>query len=129
MSEESILVKPDVAAQQIDADRAEAEAGPGKAPWPEGKAKREKEKEVAPAEALKRHFHGSVTLDATRLSRNAGKVAEEVVQHLTGLVGARVEVVLEIHVEIPDGASDHVVRTVTENCRTLRFRDYGFEEK
>ena len=32
-------------------------------------------------------------------------------------------------VTIPAGASDHVVRTVTENSRQLGFRDFGFEEE
>jgi hypothetical protein len=69
-----------------------------------------------------------VTLDASRLSRDAGKIAEEVVQHLVGLLGAEVEVTLEIHAMIPDGTPENVVRTVTENCRTLRFKTYGFED-
>ena len=29
----------------------------------------------------------------------------------------------------PDGVSDDVVRTVTENCRTLKFKISGFEEE
>jgi hypothetical protein len=69
-----------------------------------------------------------VRLDAVRLGRDAARVAEEVVQRLSGIVGANVEVTLEIRAEIPDGASEKVVRDVTENCRTLRFDTYGFEE-
>jgi hypothetical protein len=81
----------------------------------------------APAEL--RRFHGSVELDATRLTRDAGTIADAVVQHLAGLVDARVTVTLEIEAEIPGGAPDHVVRTVTENCRTLRFAAAsGFEK-
>ena len=38
-----------------------------------------------------------------------------------------VEVTLEIEAKIPSGALDHVVRTVTENCRTLKFTSQGFE--
>jgi hypothetical protein len=30
---------------------------------------------------------------------------------------------------MPAGAPEQVVRTVTENCRTLKFKTYGFEEK
>jgi hypothetical protein len=52
-----------------------------------------------------------------------------VVQHLTKLPGAKVEVTLEIRAEIPDGAPDSVVRTVTENCRTLKFSTHGFEKE
>ena len=76
-----------------------------------------------------KRFHGTVTLDATRVGRDAGKVAEEVIAHLTGLVGARVTVTLEIEAEIPAGASESVVRTVTENSRTLKFTSQGFEKE
>ncbi len=51
------------------------------------------------------------------------------IAHLAGLVGAQVTVTLEIQAEIPDGAPDHVVRTVTENSRTLNFTDQGFERE
>jgi hypothetical protein len=44
------------------------------------------------------------------------------------LVGAGVQVTLEIEAEIPTGAPEHVVRTVTENSRTLKFANHGFEE-
>jgi hypothetical protein len=63
-----------------------------------------------------------------RLGRDAGKIAEEVVQHLAGLVGATVDITLEIQVNLPDGASEKLVRDVTENCRTLRFTSCEFEE-
>ena len=76
---------------------------------------------------LKR-FHGSVALDATRVGRDAGRIADEVIAHLAGLVGSDVGVTLEIHAEVPAGVPEKVVRTVTENCRTLKFKDHGFEE-
>jgi hypothetical protein len=38
-----------------------------------------------------------------------------------------VKVTLEIEAEIPSGAPDNVVRTVTENSRTLKFTSQGFE--
>lgn len=60
---------------------------------------------------------------------DAGKIAEEVVQHLSSLVGSNVELTLEIRADVPDGVPDNVVRTVTENCRTLKFKNIGFEEK
>lgn len=64
----------------------------------------------------------------TRVGRDAGKVAEEVIAHLSGLVGAKVTVTLEISAEIPAGVPDHVVRIVTENSRTLKFTSQGFEQ-
>ena len=72
-------------------------------------------------------FHGSVGLEVLRMGRDAGQVAQEVVQHLSGLLGAKVEVTLEINAVIPDGVPDHIVRTVIENCRTLKFTSHGFE--
>lgn len=72
---------------------------------------------------------GPVQLDRTRLTRDVGQLADEVVQHLTSLVGADVEVTMEIQTRIPDGTRDNVVRTVNENCRTLKFKSQGFEEE
>lgn len=63
-----------------------------------------------------------------RLGRDASKIAEEIVQHLTSIIGAEVEVTLEIQVHLPD-ASPELVRTITENCRTLTFADCGVEEE
>ena len=76
-----------------------------------------------------KRFHGTVTLDATRVGRDASRIAEEVIAHLAGLVGAKLKVTLEIEAEIPSGAPDQVVRTVTENSRTLKFTSQGFEKE
>jgi hypothetical protein len=70
-----------------------------------------------------------VRLDATRLGRDAGRIAEEVVSHLAGITGAEVRVTLEIEATIPEGAPEQVVRVVTENGRTLKFTNHGFEEE
>ena len=76
-----------------------------------------------------RRFHGSVALDAARVGRDAGRVADEVVARSAGLVGSHVRVTLEIEAEIPSGAPEHVVRVVTENSRTLKFTSQGFEQE
>src|SRR5271166_3143507 len=75
-----------------------------------------------------RRFHGSAKIDATRLSRDVDVIASSVVQHLAALLDAKVTVTVEIDAVIPSGAPDNVVRTVTENCRTLKFENSGFEE-
>jgi predicted AAA+ superfamily ATPase len=76
-----------------------------------------------------KRYHGTVILDPERVGRDASRIADEVVTHLVGLVGSSVHVTLEIEAEIPAGAPDNVVRAVTENCRTLKFKTHGFEEK
>ena len=72
-------------------------------------------------------FHGSVVLQATRVGRDASRIADEVIAHLAGLVGAEVKVTPEIEADIPAGAPENVVRTVTGNSRTLKFSTQGFE--
>jgi len=72
--------------------------------------------------------HGSTQIDATRLSRDVDLIASSVVQHLAGLLDAMVKITIEIEAEIPSGTPENVVRTVTENCRTLKFENQGFEE-
>ncbi len=136
-----LLVKPDRARQQIDAERAAASSGngvgqtvPGRTSigggWtsPGGSTTKPIEPEP-PVESKPKRFHGAVALDPTRVGRDAGQIATEVIAHLVGLVGANVKVTLEIEAEIPSGAPDNVVRTVTENSRTLKFMSHGFEKE
>lgn len=74
------------------------------------------------------HFFMTAQLDTTRIGRDVQRLVEEVITHLTSADGAQVEVSLEVDVKSPDGLSPQVVRTVSENCRTLKVKDFGFEE-
>jgi hypothetical protein len=76
-----------------------------------------------------KRFHATVTLDQERVGRDASKIAEEVLAHLLGLIGSSVDVTLEIDAKIPAGVPDNIVRTVTENSRTLKFTSHGFESE
>ena len=74
-------------------------------------------------------FHGSVQIEALRVPRHASQIMDEVIKHLVGLNGADVQITLEIQAHFPDSVPDHAVRTVTENCRSLHFdSSTGFEE-
>ena len=42
--------------------------------------------------------------------------------------GANVELKLEVEVEAPNGIPSTTVRTVSENCRTLKVTDFGFDD-
>ena len=81
------------------------------------------------AAAAPRRFFGQVELDPLRVPRDAGQVAEAIVQHLSALMGSDVTVRLEIEANVPNGVPDDVVRTVSENARTLKFSDQGFEDE
>jgi hypothetical protein len=132
-----LLVKPDVARRQLDAETPSRPEGTGTTTEPGGSVTggtatgaggTTTRMPSGPAAAPKpRRFHGSVTLDPTRVGRDASRIAEEVIAHIAGLTGAQVIVTLEIEATVPDGTPEHVVRIVTENSRTLKFTNHGFE--
>jgi hypothetical protein len=131
-----LVVKPEVARRQLDAElpKASATAGRHDETGGAGTTATVPPVQVAGGGAstvpqLPRRFHGTVNLDATRVGRDASRIAEEVIAHLSALVGAKVTVTLEVDAEIPSGAPDHVVRTVTENSRTLKFTSQAFEKE
>ena len=82
---------------------------------------------VKPPPALPKRFHGTVALDPLRPGADAGRVGQEVIAHLSGLPGARVQVTLEIEAIVPEGVPENVARIVTENARTLKVASQGFE--
>ena len=84
--------------------------------------------DTSPAAKLNR-YHGTVPLDPERAGRDAGRIAEEIISHLLGQVGAEVTVTLEIEARLPEGASEQLVRIVTENSATLKFNTHGFERE
>ncbi|MEY8419384.1 DUF499 domain-containing protein [Oscillospiraceae bacterium 44-5] len=83
---------------------------------------------LATEQPKNKRFYMSVPLDTTRIGRDVQRLVEEVITHLTTADGTQVEVSLEVNVQAPDGLSQQIVRTVSENCRTLHVEDFGFEE-
>jgi hypothetical protein len=137
---DSVLVKPNIAEQQLDAERAAkavtAPVAGGSTPIvlkPDGSVVKSTTAPDSPdpvvIDTKPRRFHGSVQLDSTRVGRDASRIADEVIAHLSGQMGAEVTVTLEIEVRLPNGATEQIVRTVTENSRTLKFTSHGFESE
>jgi hypothetical protein len=75
------------------------------------------------------HFFGSVKVDSARISRDVGTIANEIIQHLASLPNSEIDVTVEIQARVPGGVPDNVVRTVSENCRTLKFKNQSFEQE
>ncbi|MDE0101184.1 MAG: Swt1 family HEPN domain-containing protein [Bryobacterales bacterium] len=123
-TDSGVIVKPPAAQSQL-----KQEAEDNEPPEPEedsGQPSFESTQE--PTAQLHRRYHGTVRLDPTRVGRDAGQIAQEIIAHLVGLAGADVSVTIDIEADLPAGASEHVVRTVTENGRTLKFEPgSGFE--
>lgn len=139
-----VLVTPQAAAAQQDAETSSQDktsgaggaAGTGEPPAGNGgEGGRVADKPSAkgrsgPTEAAQpKRFYGSVKVDATRMSRDAGRLADEIVQHLAKQLMSNVEVRIEISAAAAGGYPENVVRTVTENCRTLKFDNAGFENE
>lgn len=125
-----LLVKPNVARKQLEAESAKPpEGAPTLVPATNSGRPALPGEPVPPVSVQPKRFHGTVALDPARVGRDASKIADEVIAHLAGLVGANVKVTLEVEAEIPSGAPDNVVRTVTENSRTLKFTSQGFEKE
>jgi len=135
------LVKVDVAQKQIEEDRQAQQpsteplggvvigpnddnngcGGDSKQPENTGNATNK------PAEELPTHFYMSKKVDNVRIFNDIKKLVDEIVQHLTQVKGASVEVSLDVNVNAPNGIPQDVVRTVNENCMTLKVDDKGFD--
>jgi predicted AAA+ superfamily ATPase len=129
ISPHSLLVKPEVAQQQLDGERRKQEREERKEESATTSQMPMSNQQLTPPSSrpVFRRFYGTVDMDALRLNRDASTIANEVIQHLAALNGATVKITLEIEAEIPSGVPDDVLRTVTENCRTLKFTKQSFE--
>lgn len=138
----NLLVKADVAKRQIEAEKQPPKPeGPDFPPnEPEkpvkngpddgigGNKPKEGEGGTTQKEAKNTHFYLSVTLDGTRIIRDVDTYVKEVIQHLQEIDGANVEIKLEVQVDAPNGIQDSTVRAVSENCRTLKADEFGFDK-
>ena len=73
-------------------------------------------------------FYGTVRLDPERFGRDLNRLYQEVIQHLAAPEGVDLEITVEISASKKDGYPDDKARIVTENARTLKFDQYGFED-
>ena len=135
-SDAGLLVRPEVAKRQMDAEAASADAATAsgaRAQTREGQAAASGPAKTSPPDSAEqakpRRYHGSVVLDQTRLGTAAGQIATEVVVHLTSILGADVKVTLSIDAKVPGGVPKNIERIVIENSRTLNFEDSGFESE
>jgi hypothetical protein len=75
-----------------------------------------------------RRFYMTALLDNTRINRDVQRLMEEVISHLTSMDGAQARISLEVDITVPNGLPHQIVRTVSENCQTLKVQSFGFEE-
>ena len=130
-SDGGLLVRPEVAQRQMEAESTATsvtvvDPSPDPDPNPFGPG-------LPPPPPLvkmqPKRYYGRVALDPQRTGRDASRIADEVITHLVGLIGANVTITLEIEVDVPAGVPDTVVTIVTENSRALKFENHGFESE
>jgi predicted AAA+ superfamily ATPase len=80
------------------------------------------------AGAPKAHsFHGTVAVNAATAKLRLVQIAEEIISHLAADPNAEVKVSVEIQASFPNGAKDQTKRAVSENARTLGFKNADWE--
>jgi hypothetical protein len=113
------LVKPEFALGQLETEEDDEGGGSSER---EGDLDPQREKPVT-------RFTGTVGVDPDRPNKEFATITQEVLEHLTALVGTDVKVELRIAALREEGFPEGVIRTVTENARTLKFNEgSGFEE-
>ena len=73
-------------------------------------------------------FYGTVSLDPERYTRDFGRLYQEVIQHLAAPDDVDLKITVEIEAVKKDGFPDDKARIVSENARTLKFDQSGFED-
>lgn len=127
---DSVIVQPAIAEQQYQLDKQKREVpsipnvfpgepppvGPGVTP------------PVSPPTVVvdkkPTRFVGSVKISSDRPAHEMRQIVEAIIEQLTTMKGAEVNLRLEIDAEVPDGLDRSKVRTLMENASTL-----GFSEK
>ncbi|MDF6099542.1 DUF499 domain-containing protein [Gordonia hongkongensis] len=126
-----LLVRPDKAAAQRDADtklkgsggddETDQDGGDGG-----GGMRRTGPSHTPPPPPQKTRFYGVKTLNSDRIALDFKNIADEVLTHLRD-GDTEVTVTIEIEANDPAGFAEGKIRTVSENARTLKFDQSGFE--
>lgn len=129
---DSVIVQPSVAERQYLQDQQARTIPPstptepgtgGTQPIQPGPTKPVSPPEP-PTETKPTRFVGSVTISPDRPAHEMRQIVEAIIEQLTTMKGAEVNLRLEIDAEVPDGLDRSKVRTLMENASTL-----GFSEK
>ncbi|QDK44633.1 AAA+ family ATPase [Bdellovibrio sp. ZAP7] len=131
LNEFAVLVKPDIASAILlkhghsEYDQPEA----GRTLVTRSSDVRVSTAKAVPVGGSPKIFYASVPVkDSSRFLKEAGTLNAEIISLLTGIYGAEAEITIEVRVNVQDGIPDSVRRAVTENCKTLKYQNFNFEE-
>ena len=127
----TLVVRPDIASSQLEKDRAastSAASEPNSGIETESKTDAEN---IHPPEDnvthAKTRFFEYKELNADLYAVDLKKIADEVLAHLRA-DGVALSVRIEVEATSVAGFDEAKVRTVSENAKTLKFDQSGFEE-
>jgi hypothetical protein len=136
VTDQTLIVRPEVAVAQRAAEAPEPAAGGGAGTEAAGGTADEGtlahpsgESSQPPWRPRKTRFFASKRLSSDRYAMDFKHVADEVLAHLASVPGATVKITLEIEATAPDGFDESQARVVSENAATLKFEQSGFEEQ
>ena len=123
-----LLVRADVAIKQAEAETPAPSDDPGDDPSVIDPSVPTPPKIDIVFPNAKTRFYGVKTLNADKIALDFKNIAEEVIAHLRADINTNLTVRIEIEATDSVGFDEGKVRTVSENAKTLKFDESGFEE-
>lgn len=80
-----------------------------------------------PQPLLPKHFSMDVELDKTRLNKSFNTCIDEIASYLMHLPNVSVSIRLAINISVPEGIPEDLKEVISENCHTLKVRNFYFE--
>lgn len=125
----SVLIKPNVAAHQIDKEQGRTDR-PGDttetSPGADGLTRQPTPFARTPGPNVPTRFYGRTSLEPVRMLRDLGEIADAIIGQLKH-ADADITITVEIEATAQKGFTDDVRRNVSENARTLKFDTHEFE--
>ena len=124
ISTESFLVKSSVAQEQL---KIKPPDPPKKENGDAGTDPSSPSTLPPPQPLLPKHFSMDVELDKTRLNKSFNACIDEVASYLMHLPNVSVSIRLAINISAPEGIPEDLKEVISENCHTLKVRNFYFE--
>jgi hypothetical protein len=127
-----LLVRPDVAAKQRDAEAREhtndtPDTESDDVDDPKKYFEQDPDHPGVYHRKFKTRFYGVKTLNSDKIALDFKNIADEVIANLRD-DGTELVIRIEVEANRSSGFDEGQVRTVSENARTLKFDQSGFEE-
>ena len=74
-----------------------------------------------------KYFSMDVELDKTRLNKSFNTYIDEIASYLMHLPNISVSIRLAVNISAPEGIPEDLKEIISENCRTLKVKNFYFE--